>query len=133
LAGGDANHFCDLPPDGTPAPTRVWVLGDSGTANASAAAVRNAYINATGTRHTDLWLMLGDNAYNSGLDSEYQTAVFNMYPTLLRKSVLFSTLGNHDTAQATQFVDTYPYFPSSRSQECRMWRPGQWHGALLLV
>ena len=111
LAGGDSTYFwVTFPPAGVPAPTRVWVIGDSGTANANAIAVRNAYFNATGTRHTDLWLMLGDNAYESGTDAEYQAAVFNLYPTLLRKSVLFTTLGNHDTAQATQFVDTYPYF-----------------------
>jgi hypothetical protein len=97
LAGDDANHFfVTFPPAGTPAPTRVWVLGDSGTANASATAVRNAYFNATGSRHTDIWLMLGDNAYSTGTDSEYQNAVFNMYPTMLRKSVLFSTRGNHE-------------------------------------
>ena len=111
LAGGDSTYFWNtFPPAGTPAPTRIWVLGDSGTANSSATAVRDAYINATGTRHTDLWLMLGDNAYNSGTDSEYQAAVFNIYPTMLRKSVIFPALGNHDTAQSTQFVDTYPYF-----------------------
>jgi hypothetical protein len=111
LAGGDSTYFwITFPPTGTPVPTRIWVLGDSGTANSSAMAVRNAYLNATGTRHTDLWLMLGDNAYENGTDAEYQNAVFNMYPTMLRKSVLFPTLGNHDTAQSTQFVDTYPYF-----------------------
>jgi hypothetical protein len=111
LAGGDSTYFwITFPPVGTPAPTRIWVLGDSGTADSSATAVRNAYLNATGTRHTDLWLMLGDNAYENGTDAEYQNAVFNIYPTMLRKSVLFPTLGNHDTAQATQFVDTYPYF-----------------------
>jgi acid phosphatase type 7 len=104
LAGGDTNHlFVTFPPAGTAVPTRVWVLGDSGTANASAQAVRNAYLNAAGSRHTDLWLMLGDNAYNSGTDSEYQNAVFNMYPTMLRKSVLFSTRGNHE-------VDANAYF-----------------------
>jgi hypothetical protein len=111
LAGDDANHFfVTFPSVGTPAPTRVWALGDSGTANASAAAVRDAYLNATGTRHTDLWLMLGDNAYSNGTDNEYQNAVFNLYPSMLRKSVLFPALGNHDTAGSTQFVDTYPYF-----------------------
>src|SRR6185436_9937865 len=111
LAGGNSTYFwVTFPPAGEPAPTRVWVLGDSGTADGNAAAVRDAYLNATGTRHTDLWLMLGDNAYESGLDSEFQTAVFNIYPTMLRKSVIFPTLGNHDTAQSTQFVDTYPYF-----------------------
>jgi hypothetical protein len=110
-AGDDADHFfVTFPPAGAPAPTRVWVLGDSGTQNSSQTAVRNAYYNATGTRHTDLWLMLGDNAYNNGTDSEYQGAVFNMYSAMLRKSVVFPTLGNHDTAGSTAFVDTYPYF-----------------------
>ncbi len=111
LAGNDASHFVlTTPTPGTPKPTRVWVLGDSGTANASAAAVRDAYFNFTGTRHTDLWLMLGDNAYNSGTDAEYQAAVFNMYPTMLRKSVLWPTLGNHDGASANSATQSGPYY-----------------------
>lgn len=97
LAGNDANHFfLTSPPVGTAKPTRIWVLGDSGTANADARAVRNAYTNFNGTRYTDLWLMLGDNAYEDGTDAEFQAAVFNMYPTFLRQSVLWPTLGNHD-------------------------------------
>ncbi|HZO84925.1 MAG TPA: metallophosphoesterase [Verrucomicrobiae bacterium] len=95
---GDANDFFETSPAvGVAVPTRIWVIGDSGTANASAAAVRNAYINFTGARHTDVWLMLGDNAYNSGTDSEYQNAVFNMYPTLLQNVTLWSTRGNHES------------------------------------
>src|SRR3990172_9274220 len=44
LAGGDVNHFILTSPwPATPNPTRIWVLGDSGTANASARAVRDAY------------------------------------------------------------------------------------------
>jgi hypothetical protein len=86
------------------------VLGDSGTANASAAAVRDAYLNVTGTQYTNLWLMLGDNAYNSGTDSEYQAAVFNMYPTMLRISPLWPTLGNHDGASADSATQTGPYY-----------------------
>ena len=111
LAGNDVNHyFITFPPAGQDTKARVWVLGDAGTQNASQMAVRDAYYGFTGTKHTDLWLMLGDNAYNVGSDTEYQAAVFNMYPTMLRKSVLFSTLGNHETAQSTAYVDTYPYF-----------------------
>jgi acid phosphatase type 7 len=111
LAGNDSSHFfVTLPTVGTATPMRIWVLGDPGTQTASQFAVRDAYYNFTGARHTDLWLMLGDNAYNTGTDSEYQGAVFNTYPTMLRKSVLFSALGNHETAQSTAFVDTYPYF-----------------------
>ena len=111
LAGDDANHyFITFPPIGQDTSARIWVLGDAGTQTSSQIVVRDAYYGFTGTKHTDMWLMLGDNAYNVGSDSEYQGAVFNMYPTMLRKSVLFSTLGNHETAQATAYVDTYPYF-----------------------
>jgi hypothetical protein len=110
-AGGDANHFVLTgPPPGTLKPTRIWVLGDSGTANANAQAVRDAYYAFTGSRHTDLWLMLGDNAYSDGTDSEYQAAVFNMYANMLRKSVLWPTLGNHDGHSADSATQTGPYY-----------------------
>jgi acid phosphatase type 7 len=111
LAGNDANHFfVTSPVAGTAVPTRIWVLGDSGTANANAQAVSNAYLNFTGSTHTNLWLMLGDNAYETGTDSEFQAAVFDMYPTILRKSVLWPTLGNHDTAQSANPPASLPYF-----------------------
>ena len=111
LAGGDSNHFFyTSPPDGVAYPTRIWVLGDSGTANANAAAVRDAYLNRTGSQYTDLWLMLGDNAYSTGTDNEYQAAVFNMYPDLLRISPLWPTLGNHDGASADSATQTGPYY-----------------------
>jgi hypothetical protein len=111
LAGDDPEHFfLTSPPVGTARPTRVWVLGDSGTANADARAVADAYENYTGTTHTDLWLMLGDNAYNDGTDSQYQAAVFDMYPGMLRKSVLWPTLGNHDGYTADSATQTGPYY-----------------------
>jgi hypothetical protein len=111
LAGGDQNHFFLTSPNvGATSATRVWVLGDSGTADSSAMAVRDAYYNFTGTTHTNFWLMLGDNAYNSGTDTEYQTAVFNIYQTMLRKSVLWPTLGNHDGISADSATQTGPYY-----------------------
>ncbi len=109
LAGGDAGHFFYTSPTGAK-PTRVWVLGDSGTADANAGAVRDAYLNFNGSRYTDLWLMLGDNAYSSGTDLEYQAAVFNMYPTMLRQSVLWPTLGNHDGQSADSATQSGPYY-----------------------
>jgi hypothetical protein len=111
LAGGDTNHFfVTSPVPGTSKPTRIWVLGDSGTANDNQRAVRNAYYNFNGSRYTDLWLMLGDNAYDNGTDVEYQAGVFDIYPEVLRQSVVWPTLGNHDTAQSTAYNDNYPYF-----------------------
>ncbi len=96
LAGGAEYYFVTAPVPGTPKSTRIWVIGDAGTKNASQRAVRDAYYAFTGDRHTDLWLMLGDNAYNNGLDEDYQAAVFDMYPELLRTSVVWPTRGNHD-------------------------------------
>jgi len=111
LAGNDASHFfVTSPTAGTSSATRIWVLGDSGTANVDAQAVRNAYLTFTGTIHTNLWLMLGDNAYENGTDSEYQAAVFDMYPTILRQSVLWPAIGNHDTAQSANPPAGLPYF-----------------------
>lgn len=104
LAGGDAQHSFVTPPlPGTRKPTRVWVLGDSGTADSSAAAVRDAYLAFTGERRTDLWLMLGDNAYDSGTDAEFQAAVFDMYAGMLRQSVLWPTRGNHEKSASTYY------------------------------
>ena len=111
LAGGDSDHFVVTPPvAGTAKPTRIWVIGDSGTANASAIAVRDAFLNFTGPQDPDLWMMLGDNAYPDGTDSEYQAAVFDIYPQLLTKSVLWSTLGNHDGHTADSASESGPYY-----------------------
>ena len=89
-------------------PVRLWVVGDSGTATANARAVRDYYLNFATNQPADLFLMLGDNAYQTGTDPEYQAAVFDTYPTVLRNTVLWPTIGNHETAQATS-IATFPY------------------------
>ena len=97
-AGGQSDfYFKTYPIPGAQVPTRLWVIGDSGTRTSDQANVYNAYRNRTGTRHTDAWLMLGDNAYNSGTDSEFQGALFDAYPELLRNTTMWSCIGNHET------------------------------------
>jgi hypothetical protein len=109
LAGDNPDHFfVTSPATGTARPTRIWILGDSGTGDANAMAVRNAYETWTGSTHTDLWLMLGDNAYPSGTDADYQTKLFDIFPGMLRKSVLWPTIGNHDELDSGS--QTWPYF-----------------------
>ena len=111
LAGGDSDHFFTTsPPAGAPAGTRIWVLGDSGTADDDAQAVRDAYLGYPGHGDTDLVLMLGDNAYSSGQDAEYQEAVFDIYPTVLRSRVLWPAMGNHDGYGSESRTQTGPYF-----------------------
>ena len=111
LAGGDDSHyFVTSPVAGTARPTRLWVLGDSGTANSDAAAVRDAFGVYSASRPAQLLLMLGDNAYQDGTDAEYQDAVFDMYPSWLRNTVTWSTLGNHDGHTADSATQTGPYY-----------------------
>jgi hypothetical protein len=110
LAGDATFRFRTPPVVGTARSTRIWVIGDSGTANDNARAVRDAYAAYSGTRDTDLWLMLGDNAYVNGLDTEYQAAVFDMYPAMLRQTVLWPAYGNHDGYGSDAATNTGPYF-----------------------
>ncbi|MDH5540225.1 MAG: metallophosphoesterase family protein, partial [Rhizobacter sp.] len=111
LAGADANHyFITSPAPGSQRATRIWVIGDAGEGNADQARVRDAYYNRTGTTHTDLWLQLGDNAYDNGTDAEYQTKMFDVYRDMLRKSVTWPTIGNHDTAESTSPPASLPFF-----------------------
>lgn len=103
-------QFTTPPTAGTARPTRVWVLGDPGTKGAVQAAVRDAYHAFTGTRETDLWLMLGDNAYPDGTDADFQKAVFEMYPETLRTSPLWPALGNHDAKSANSVTQSGVYY-----------------------
>jgi len=109
--GNSQEYRIKMPPvHGTRQAFRIWVLGDSGTANANAQAVRNAYLNYQPSVETNLWLMLGDNAYNQGTDYQYQTAVFDMYPNMLKSSTLWPTIGNHDSVNANSLTETGVYY-----------------------
>ena len=110
FAGDASYHFSTSPAPGTAANTRVWVIGDSGTANSSAQAVRDAYKTWSASQAADFMLMLGDNAYNDGTDDQYQNAVFNTYPELLRQLPVWPTLGNHDGHSADSGTQSGPYY-----------------------
>ncbi|MCB0595166.1 MAG: metallophosphoesterase, partial [Phaeodactylibacter sp.] len=112
LAGGDANHFFQTSPNpGSTQTVRAWVLGDCGTGNSNARAVRNGYYNYIGNAHTDLILLLGDNAYDTGTDQQYQAALFqDMYEEKLIQSVLWPTIGNHDIDIGNSVNQLDPYF-----------------------
>lgn len=110
IAGGDSETFFKTSPtSGEAAATRIWVVGDPGRAGTNPSTLDQQYVlngfkTYNNNRHTDFWLMLGDNAYNDGTIEEYQNAVFNQYPELLKQSVLWPAMGNHDNRSAD--VDT---------------------------
>ncbi len=110
IVGDNSYHFTTAPVPGTPKPTRIWAIGDFGTGFQAQHSVRDAYANFTSGRHTDVWLMLGDNAYGSGLDHEYQSYCFEVYPTQFRQWVVWPTVGNHETGQSQVLSDNYDYY-----------------------
>jgi hypothetical protein len=99
FASGEDYYFRTAPTNDSA--FRIWVIGDSGTADTNAANVRNAYEAYAAGQPAAVWLMLGDNAYGAGLESEFQKAVFEMYPEILRNTVLWPALGNHDAGEST--------------------------------
>ena len=107
LVGDDGAHtFTTAPLPGTATPFRVWAQGDSGSGDGWAEAVADAYQSWSGGAVPDVWLMLGDNAYDAGTEDQYQAALFDRFPELLRRTALWTTRGNHDS-KANVFQDLF--------------------------
>ncbi len=111
LVGADDAHCFDTHPVvGAESPVRVWAIGDAGTADLSAQRVRDGYLNFAGGAKPDVWLLLGDNAYEEGTDPEYQSAVFEMYADIARQTAMWPTLGNHDASSAVSATESGVYY-----------------------
>jgi acid phosphatase type 7 len=104
------NSFTTPPAVGPAKPSRIWVLGDAGTKNAVQTAVRDVYYKFNGNRQTDAILLLGDNAYPDGTDTDYQKGIFEMYNTILRSSPLWSCIGNHDGKSSNSITQSGVYY-----------------------
>lgn len=121
LASGADCHFFTAPT--RPKPTRIWALSDYGTTDNpygfedNAAGVRDAYLAYAGSRPTDVWLTMGDNSQTTGTDADYQSQVFEIYPAILRCTVMWPTIGNHDAAYfPTRFDYTNVFSPPTRGE-----------------
>lgn len=121
LAGPDAAHVLrTLPPTGAVRPLRVWVLGDFGRGGLVECGVRELFRLFAGARPADALLFLGDDAYDTGTDAEYQNGLFEPYREFLRSTPSWSAFGNHDafhSASATQSGPYYDGFTLPRSGE----------------
>ncbi len=90
-------YFYTQPLPNTIKPYTFWVVGDCGTADDNQRAVRNSYLNYIGNTRVDGMIMLGDNAYYSGTDNEFQGALFNnMYEDIVSNTTMWPSPGNHD-------------------------------------
>lgn len=113
LQSDSSYYFITAPPIGSKKPTRIWATGDCGTGYTTQTNVLNAYQNYTNGQYTDLWLLLGDNAYTNGHDWEYQSHFFEPYMQgyVMRQTAIFPTPGNHDYYNTTDPNSTdIPYF-----------------------
>lgn len=110
LYGDASTHFTTAPPTGSTQPLRLWVIGDSGMGDINADLVYQGFLAWNAGRRVDGWLMLGDNAYVIGTDAEYQRAVFETYPEMLRQTALWPVYGNHDGQSADANTQSGAYF-----------------------
>jgi len=93
--------------------TRIWVLGDPGSAGKILNQVRDSAL--TWMRNNpeqgeteespliDIWIALGDIAYRSGSNKQFQTALFDTFEDITANTVLWPIYGNHDERRWTYF------------------------------
>ena len=113
IQGDTNNYFVTSPAPGAQGNYRFWITGDCGNGSVNQAEVRNKYLLYNVNRHTDGWLLLGDNAYNDGLDAEYNSNFFSYYQNnIMKKTVLWPAIGNHDYANSLSNQNSHnvPYY-----------------------
>ena len=111
IQGDTNNYFLTSPLPGTAGNYRFWVTGDCGNGSTNQTNCKNQFLNYTGNRITNGWLTLGDNAYYTGADSEFNNLFFNYYQgDIMKKTVLWPAPGNHDYSNGTVTSPTTPYY-----------------------
>lgn len=97
LQGNRDNYFVTLPEPGKIGHYTIAALGDCGDNSINQRQVKEQVIKYLGKNDLTAWILLGDNAYQNGTDSEFQSKFFNIYKDdLLKRDALFPTPGNHD-------------------------------------
>ncbi|MBP7948102.1 MAG: metallophosphoesterase family protein [Verrucomicrobiales bacterium] len=105
-------YFRTLPVPGTERPAWMWVAGDGGTGGRIQAAVHTAMVDFTKQHNValDMFLHVGDMAYQNGLDSEFQGRFFEMYGATLRNTVCWPAMGNHEGHTSKGFDGVGPFY-----------------------
>ncbi len=76
----------------------LWVIGDSGETGENQQKVYQEMLKTIDNDidKLDMWLLLGDNAYRSGTQKQYNSKLFEPYKKLVKKLVPWAIIGNHD-------------------------------------
>ena len=110
LSKHESQYFKTFPLPGSTKPFKIWALGDFGNSSQNQLQCRDAILKATFSHRPDVWLWLGDNAYNEGKDEEFQQHVFDVYQKdFLPNMPFWATPGNHDYGDQNEKLKI-PYF-----------------------
>lgn len=129
LLGDSSTFFTTAPADSAKRKVTVAVFGDCGRNDngfqSGTLSAYQKYLTKKGMSASEVLLLLGDNAYNSGTDGEFTNTFFNPYSgNILRNHPLFPSPGNHDynngslTAQQLHNVPYYSIFSMPTAGEC---------------
>ncbi|NIP97318.1 MAG: hypothetical protein GWO24_29340, partial [Akkermansiaceae bacterium] len=112
LRSGPHYRFRTHPPIGKPTPTRIWVVGDSGTGEWHQRMVHEAMVQFTASskRPLDFYLHVGDMAYPSGTDQQFQARFFAPYQRTLRHTVCWASQGNHEGGSSNGTTGLGPFY-----------------------
>ncbi len=111
-AEDDGQTFTTYPPIGKPSSARIWVVGDSGTGDWHQVLVARAMqqYTAAGKHPIDLYLHVGDMAYGQGTDDQFQKKFFEPYKDILRSTVCWASLGNHEGKTSSGKTGIGPFY-----------------------
>ena len=109
-AGRADAYFTTAPARGSETAFRAWIVGDSGTGGSRQAQVTDAMLADVGALPPDLFLHMGDMAYDRGTESEFDSRFFAMYREVLRHTVVWPTIGNHEGSSSSSTTQSGPYY-----------------------
>ena len=113
LTPEDASYrFTTHPKPGPERPARFWIIGDGGTGREPQVAVHEAMRRTVENEKQplDFWIHVGDMAYTTGRDVEFQSRFFEMYESTLRNKVCWASMGNHEGATSSGKTGIGPYY-----------------------
>ncbi|MBT8036277.1 MAG: metallophosphoesterase family protein [Verrucomicrobiae bacterium] len=105
-------RFRTHPVHGSKRDIYFWAVGDSGRGNQMQKDVHQAMVNYN-LKHKltlDMYLHVGDMAYGSGKDPEFQNNFFNIYEPTLRHTVCWPAMGNHEGYTSKGKTGIGPYY-----------------------
>ena len=97
ISANQYNYFVTAPLTTANRKFRIMAIGDCGMGNDNQRDTRDALMNFMGTNEADALITMGDNAYSTGTDAQFQTGFFDIYDeTIMRYNKLYTSPGNHD-------------------------------------